>query len=175
MAAVCAPREQLVARLGVAPPRLRAGAAGRQGHRLDRGGVTVPQSFPDGAVTADLVGSEPDADRSVGWRHTLLWLALAALAGLAIVGFVSAGPTTGSALLPAAQGEGVVQPASAVDPAPVSAEVYVVKPGDTLWSIAAMVAPGADLRPVVDELAGRAGGASLQVGQIIAVDGLGDR
>jgi nucleoid-associated protein YgaU len=30
---------------------------------------------------------------------------------------------------------------------------YVVRPGDTLWSIAARVsAPGADLRPVVDEL-----------------------
>jgi len=30
---------------------------------------------------------------------------------------------------------------------------YVVRPGDTLWSIASRVAgPGADLRPVVDEL-----------------------
>jgi Tfp pilus assembly protein FimV len=32
------------------------------------------------------------------------------------------------------------------------AQVYVVQPGDTLWSIARQVAPGRDPRPVVDGL-----------------------
>jgi hypothetical protein len=45
--------------------------------------------------------------------------------------------------------------------------VYVVRPGDTLWTIASKIAPGADPRPVVDDLADRAGGAVLQPGQRI--------
>jgi Tfp pilus assembly protein FimV len=53
-------------------------------------------------------------------------------------------------------------------------EVYVVGPGDSLWSIAAELRPDGDVRPVVDELARRAGGPSLQVGQRIDVDGLRD-
>jgi Tfp pilus assembly protein FimV len=50
----------------------------------------------------------------------------------------------------------------AVKPAPV---VYVVRSGDTLWTIAARLAPGHDPRPLVAELKKIAGGASLQVGQ----------
>ncbi|MFN2543681.1 MAG: LysM peptidoglycan-binding domain-containing protein [Actinomycetota bacterium] len=44
--------------------------------------------------------------------------------------------------------------AGATDDPARPARVYVVQPGDTLWSIAVHVAgPGADPRPVVDELA----------------------
>lgn len=66
-------------------------------------------------------------------------------------------------------------PVSAPVATPVAAEagnVWVVQPGDSLWSIAAAVAPGADLRPVVDELAARTGGGSLQPGQRISTEGL---
>jgi hypothetical protein len=49
----------------------------------------------------------------------------------------------------------------------------VVRPGDTLWSIATSLAPDDDVRAVVDELAERAGGADLQPGQRIDVRGLG--
>jgi len=43
--------------------------------------------------------------------------------------------------------------AGASRPTPHPVHVYVVEPGDTLWSIATRVAgPGADPRPVVDGL-----------------------
>ena len=48
--------------------------------------------------------------------------------------------------------------------------VYIVKPGDTLWAIARSVAPEADPRAVVQELAEAAGGAALEPGQEIAIN-----
>jgi hypothetical protein len=51
---------------------------------------------------------------------------------------------------------------------------YVVQPGDTLWTIARGLAPDGDIRPLVDELAERAGGASLEAGQRIDLRGLVD-
>ncbi len=41
----------------------------------------------------------------------------------------------------------------------------IVQPGDTLWTIAAAVAPAADVRITVDRLAALNGGAPLVVGQ----------
>ncbi len=46
--------------------------------------------------------------------------------------------------------------ATAVSPpgtAPVAQHHYVVRPGDTLWSIARTLAPGSDPRPMVDAIA----------------------
>ena len=48
--------------------------------------------------------------------------------------------------------------------------VYVVQPGDTLWDIARALAPGEDPRALVHELAGTAGGATLEPGQRIVID-----
>jgi Tfp pilus assembly protein FimV len=50
---------------------------------------------------------------------------------------------------------------------------YVVRPGDTLWSIARRLQPDGDVRPLVDRLAARNGGASLRVGQRLDLDGVG--
>ena len=47
--------------------------------------------------------------------------------------------------------------------------VYVVQPGDTLWDIARTLAPGADPRAVVHELAAAVGGAALEPGQRIVI------
>jgi Tfp pilus assembly protein FimV len=44
---------------------------------------------------------------------------------------------------------------------------YVVRPGDTLWSIAAAVDPSRDVREVVDHLAALNGGPILRAGQVI--------
>lgn len=52
------------------------------------------------------------------------------------------------------------------------ASVYVVQPGDTLWSIARRVAPGSDPRAVVDRLSARNGGPGLVVGQQLTLDGV---
>jgi len=51
---------------------------------------------------------------------------------------------------------------------------YVVQPGDTLWAIARRLQPSGDVRPLVDRLADRLGGAALEAGQRLPVDGLTD-
>lgn len=55
--------------------------------------------------------------------------------------------------------------------APVTGEPvrHVVAPGESLWSIAEQLAPGADPRPIVHELERSAGSASLQVGQALII------
>lgn len=55
-----------------------------------------------------------------------------------------------------------VSPAAATPAAP---PVYVVQPGDTLWSIAATLHPDGDIRDTVDRLVERNGSAALQTGQ----------
>ena len=60
----------------------------------------------------------------------------------------------------AAAGSGVI---------PAGTTEYVVRPGDTLWSIAAALAPGRDERPVVDQLAHQLGGSSLYPGEQITL------
>jgi Tfp pilus assembly protein FimV len=54
-----------------------------------------------------------------------------------------------------------------LDGPPPVPEVYVVQPGDTLWSIAAEVAPDVDRRDVVAQLDDAAGGSELVPGQRI--------
>jgi hypothetical protein len=58
-------------------------------------------------------------------------------------------------------------PASA---APVEGQVYVVQPGDTLWTVAAAVAPESDPRPIVDRLRDVNGAATLDVGDRLVID-----
>jgi hypothetical protein len=47
----------------------------------------------------------------------------------------------------------------------------VVRPGDSLWSIAERLAPGADPRPVVDALQQARGNAALVPGETVGWDG----
>ena len=49
----------------------------------------------------------------------------------------------------------------------VAAQEWVVKPGDTLWSIAEAIDPQGDVRPLVDRLAKETGNASLYPGEVI--------
>lgn len=46
-----------------------------------------------------------------------------------------------------------------------AASVYVVQPGDTLWSIAAALRPSVDTAVLVRQLVAANGGTTLQVGQ----------
>jgi Tfp pilus assembly protein FimV len=55
-------------------------------------------------------------------------------------------------------------------PEPISGGEYVVQPGDTLWSIAARLAPDDDPRAVVDALRAANGGADLLVGDRLDLD-----
>ena len=54
----------------------------------------------------------------------------------------------------------------------VGQKVYVVRSGDSLWTIAQRFQPTGDVRPLIDELSRRAGSSSLQAGQRIDLDGL---
>jgi Tfp pilus assembly protein FimV len=90
------------------------------------------------------------------------------IGAVALVGAIA---TAGRALLDAAV---TVEPSSPepVDvPArqPTVGQTYVVKPGDTLWSIAAAIAPDSDPRPVVDTLREQNGGPDLQVGERLTI------
>jgi hypothetical protein len=55
--------------------------------------------------------------------------------------------------------------------APAGSTTVVVRPGDTLWSIASRLAPGDDPRPLVDELVAARGATALQPGEHIRLPG----
>ena len=86
-------------------------------------------------------------------RAVLITVGLLVAVGLSGMGTPSSG--AGRSPLPATGAE--------------SAAVYVVQPGDTLWSIAGGLAPDRDRRDVVDRLATTNGGADLRVGQRLVV------
>ncbi len=61
-------------------------------------------------------------------------------------------------------------PLAAPEPArPVSGATYVVQPGDTLWSVAARLDRGGDLRDTVQALAKANGGSAITAGQRLVV------
>jgi Tfp pilus assembly protein FimV len=64
----------------------------------------------------------------------------------------------------------VLAPRATVEPHPAATISYVVQPGDSLWSIAGELAPGEDLRPIVDALEAANGGTTLVAGQRLLVD-----
>ena len=56
-----------------------------------------------------------------------------------------------------------------LDTQPVARATYVVRSGDTLWSIARRIQPTGDVRPLVDQLAAERDGRPLQPGERITV------
>lgn len=76
---------------------------------------------------------------------------------IAVVAFVVLTFAGGNATADGDAVEGPVRPPA----------VYVVKPGDSLWSIVEALAPERDPRPLVASLKRAAGGADLKVGQRI--------
>jgi Tfp pilus assembly protein FimV len=97
----------------------------------------------------------------------LVALLLAVLAVRLVAGLTSGPETTvstGSTGAPAVTVHSPLAYGASGTPVPDGA-TYVVQPGDTVWSIAAQLAPGADVRGMVDRLVGLNGGAALEVGQ----------
>jgi hypothetical protein len=91
-----------------------------------------------------------------------MWLAVAT-AAVIVAAFVGLGGD--------AAANGPLQPASDQSAIVDTIEIYIVQPGDTLWSIATGVSvEGEDVRPIVDHLKSVAGGSALDVGQRIVID-----
>lgn len=89
-------------------------------------------------------------------------LVLATVATLAVLGVIRLSPGyPGSGPL-AASGD----PGSARQ---VAVHTYVVRPGDTVWSIAHHFVPRGDERPLVDAIASELHGTGLVPGQAIAI------
>jgi hypothetical protein len=113
------------------------------------------------------------------WRRRALVLAALVsllLAGRAVAGALVGGEatvTTGAAPVAGIAAPEATPAPAADQPAAAPASVYVVRPGDTVWSIAQHLRPDGDVRALVDELTERAGGSALQAGQRIPLDGLG--
>src|SRR3954454_12008824 len=118
-----------------------------------------------------VVRGAPRSSDIVYRRRRLGAVLLLAVVALAAVGFVLALRTPGAG--PVSLHTGPVPGAlvdepgayGAVHRGPPPGSVYIVQPGDTLWSIARAFTPAADVRAEVDRLAGRNGTAALQAGQ----------
>jgi hypothetical protein len=138
------------------PLRLLEGGRGDTRHcgalpRIEAGAATVRRASAASVVTSQL---RP----ALAARLCAALLTLAALAAL----WFGAGALRGLRAAPA--------PARLRGSAPVRGGYrYLVRPGDTLWSIAVRIEPQADPRPLVDELAGQLHGQILQPGDVLVV------
>ncbi len=129
-------------------------------HHLDR---AAPQRPALRLVTAD-TGRTALVPVELGLRTVHLVAAVVAFAVLLLLSLaVGNGALAGLAPGPAGAGS------SATAPAASSTATIEVRSGDTLWSIAQRLAPGADVRPVVDQLVALNGTAPLQPGQQLRI------
>ena len=80
-----------------------------------------------------------------------LFLMVATLAVQAALGRTGGGPLAATGALPGGQ--------LADD------QAWVVRPGDTIWSIAEAVEPHGDVRPLVDRISAELGGRPLHAGE----------
>ena len=88
-------------------------------------------------------------------------VAFVLLATAAVARFASGAPSAAGGQPPAS--------AAASSAAGAAARTVVVQPGDTLWSIAADIAPGADVRITVDQLVALNGASPIVPGQELVV------
>jgi Tfp pilus assembly protein FimV len=99
------------------------------------------------------------AGRAIYWRRRIV---VAVMAVALVLVMAQAGAALGGSSLAAPERR----------PATVqTSRSTVVRPGDSLWSVAARLAPGTDPRPVVDALAEARPGTVLVPGETIEWDG----
>jgi LysM repeat protein len=118
-----------------------------------------------------LVRGAPRPSDAVYRRRRLAATLLLAVVLLAVTGVVLARRGPGAA--PVSLRTGPASGALVDDPAaygaghrsPPPGSIYVVQPGDTLWTIARELVPAGDVRDEVDRLAVLNGSAALQAGQ----------
>jgi hypothetical protein len=97
-------------------------------------------------------------------RRAVALMALVVVALVAVTGVRLALAGSGGGALTASGSSGAASSSS-------SGHVYVVQPGDSLWSIVEATGRGGDPRPEVDRLAAQLGGRPLVPGQRLRLPG----
>jgi hypothetical protein len=126
-------------------------------HRSHASARSVPcrrPTTPAGRPAVATGGARAVA-RGVYWRRRLVVVVLAAVL---VVLMGQAGAALGGT-------------AASTPERPPAVRSVVVRPGDSIWSIAERLAPGRDPRPVVDELVRERGGTALQPGETVEWSG----
>lgn len=94
-------------------------------------------------------------------------------AGLLLLAIAAVLVTVQSALAGTGGGPLTTTGAAATGMEPAGAQEWVVRPGDTLWSIALALDPKGDVRPLVHRLAAELGGATVYPGEVIPIPAAG--
>ena len=97
------------------------------------------------------------------WRRRIVCMTL--LLGLLWVMSSAAGFVNGDRSVERPQAQTLIE--SAAGESLMAGQVVIVKPGDTLWSIARKMQPTGDVRPLVDRIATLNNGYGLTAGQAL--------
>jgi hypothetical protein len=150
----------------------RWGAPARRHLRVVPGGVPQhPRTGQRSAVLsppARVLAASMRRRPSVGqlaWRWAVVLVLVGGLGAVAFEGL--RGALAGRGAVASSLSSCPAGGASSLGAAPCAA--YVVKPGDTAWSIAVRYDRGADPRPLADMLESEAGGGGLQPGETVLV------
>ena len=136
-----------------------------------KGGLMAAIAVPHGThrVFATTADRRPRAlPASVYWRRRAMVVLLivgAAVGGPRALALLGGGPLTAAEVKSPAAPAGAVS----IEAEPVARSTYVVRRGDTLWSIARHLQPSGDVRPLVDALASERDGRPLQPGERIVL------
>ena len=167
MAAVIAPHRSYIPperRLPAARPSLELIAGGRRAAR-----ATAAARRRSGRL-------HPAVYRRRRLGVALVVVTVAVVAYLAVVGLHAL--TAAAAPVAPATAATASPEAATVEPTAVGSggapAIYVVRPGDTYWSIARTLKPSGEIRGLVDALEARSGAHTLVAGQSLRVDGLVD-
>ena len=101
--------------------------------------------------------------QATSWRRRIVCMTL--LLGLLWVMSSAAGFVNGDRSVERPQAQTLIE--SAAGESLTAGQVVIVKPGDTLWSIARKMQPTGDVRPLVDRIATLNNGYGLIAGQAL--------
>jgi hypothetical protein len=119
-------------------------------------------AYPDGGPVS-VVRRRP---QTFFWRRAI---AVSVLVGLGAMAWLATGRVVSAASAQAPQSQQCLS--GGVQGAGSCGQVYVAKPGDTIWSIAVAYSRGADPRPLVANLESQIGGGVLQPGERLVLPG----
>lgn len=144
--------------------RFKASGNGLHGP-AERRPQLVPQRPVSGGKPGPVAGRRP---RTFFWRRALV---VSVIAGLGAMAWDATSKLAAVAGAQAPQGQRCSSGGApgASQTAGSCGQVYVARPGDTIWSIAVGYARGGDPRPLVAQLEAEIGGGTLQPGERLVV------